>query len=64
MNVLEKNDHLLKTKLAFKDEGLTDEQAEIVFLNTEVQSTEDIITLVDYLKQYRPKLAEKIEAKL
>jgi hypothetical protein len=64
MNVLEKDDHLLKTKLAFKDEELTDEQAESVFLNTEVQSTEDVTTLVDYLKQYRPKLAEKIEAKL
>jgi hypothetical protein len=64
MNVLEKDDHLLKTKLAFKSEELTDEQVEAVFLNTEVQSTEDITTLVDYLKQYRPKLAEKIEAKL
>jgi hypothetical protein len=60
MNVLEKDDHLLKTKLVIKSEEFTDEQTESVFLATEVQSEDDITTLINYLQEYRPKLVEKL----
>jgi len=64
MNVLEKDDHLLKTKLIFKSEEFTDEQAERAFLDTEIQSKDDIQILIDYLEKYRPTLAKKLNDKL
>ena len=60
MLVLEKDDHLLKAKLTLKSVDIfTDEQAEKVFLETDVTSVDDIGVLVDYLKQCRPKLYVK-----
>jgi len=65
MLVLEKDDHLLKAKLTLKSVDIfTDEQAEKVFLETEVTSVDDIGVLVDYLKQCRPKLYKKISSML
>lgn len=63
INVLEREDHLLNTKLVFKAiDEFTDEQAEVAFLGTEVKSSDDIVELVNYLKQYRPSLYKKLGA--
>ncbi len=62
MNVLEKNDHLLKAKLVFKSvEEFTDEEAKQVFLETELCSESDIIELVTYLENFRPNVAQEIK---
>ncbi len=61
MNVLEREDHLLKTKLVFKStDEFTDEQAERVFLDTKVESEADLEELVHYLAQYRPNLLQRL----
>jgi len=63
--VLEKDDHLLNFKLAMKDlVNISETDAEQVFLKTEITSQEDIATVVDYLKQYRPNLYKKYVGKI
>ncbi|MBA4320835.1 MAG: hypothetical protein C0412_20795 [Flavobacterium sp.] len=62
MGGFEKDDHLLKTKLVLKaTDKFTDEQAERVFENTEIKSENDTEELINYLKQYRPKLFKKFK---
>lgn len=59
--VVEKDDHLLKTKIVLKlVDKFSDEQAEKVFLNTEIGSKEDINVIIDYLHEYRPKVFAKL----
>ena len=63
MNVLERDDHLLKTKLVLKStDDFTDKQALKVFLGTELRSEDDISELVEYLKICRPALFTKLSA--
>ncbi|TSA45208.1 hypothetical protein D4R51_02305 [bacterium] len=65
MNVLEKKDHLLNTKLVLKStDEFTDEQAEKVFLDTEMTSEADILEICGYLRQYRPGLLKKLEEQI
>ena len=63
MNVLEKNDNLLKTKLVLKaTDKFSDAQAEKMFKDTEIRSEKDIDVLVGYLKKYRPNIFAKLNS--
>lgn len=61
-------DHLLRLKLVLKSaDDFTDEEAEKLLLNTEVISEDDIQTALDdiqtvleYLREFRPKLYQKL----
>ncbi|MFA7201431.1 MAG: hypothetical protein WC099_00260 [Candidatus Paceibacterota bacterium] len=44
--------------------NISETDAEQVFLKTEITSQEDIATVVDYLKQYRPNLYKKYVGKI
>ena len=60
LSVVEKDNHLLNFKLAMKDTAcINDADAERALLNTEIRSEDDIATVVDYLKHYRPHLYKK-----
>ena len=64
MNVLEKEDHLLKTKLALKStDTVTDAQAEIAFLDTEIKSKEDLEVILGYLEKYRPAVYKRLDSR-
>ena len=65
MQVLEKENHLLNAKLVFKSTNeFTDEQAEKMFMDTEVESADDISELVSYMRKYRPELYKKLEGRI
>jgi len=65
MQVLEKENHLLNAKLIFKmTREFTDEQAEKMFMDTEVESADDISELVSYMRKYRPELYKKLEGRI
>ena len=63
MVVLEKEDHLLNTKLVIKSVGkFSNEQAEKMFMNTTVHSEKDITELLNYIQECRPRLFRKLNS--
>ena len=66
MNVIENASRreILKFKLACKSVEFTDEEIDILFVNFELESEDEIGEILNILLQYRPKVHEKYEKQI
>ncbi|OGZ67542.1 MAG: hypothetical protein A3C58_02205 [Candidatus Staskawiczbacteria bacterium RIFCSPHIGHO2_02_FULL_34_10] len=60
--LLKKTDHLLKLKIVLKSTTqFTDEYAWKIFIDTEIESQDDIEVVMNYVATYRPKIYRQLQ---
>jgi len=61
INTATQEDHLFKIKLmVMSTDDFTDEQVERAFLDTNVESEDDIVVITECLEKFRPRLCQKL----
>ncbi len=61
ISVAIQSDHLLRLKLVLKSQDeFSNEQAERAFLDTEIQSEDDIEVVMQYLMDFRPAIYQRL----